>query len=62
MQKLDGKWLVAISAGSDSMALLSMCVENHMAVMCAHVNYHHRKEADEEQAYVLQLCQNYHVP
>ena len=62
MQKLDGKWLVAISAGSDSMALLSMCVENHMDVMCAHVNYHHRKEAEEEQAYVMQLCQNYHVP
>ena len=48
MQKLDGKWLVAISAGSDSMALLLMCVENHMDVMCAHVNYHHRKEADED--------------
>ena len=62
MQKLDGKWLVAISAGSDSMALLSMCVENHMDVMCAHVNYHHRKEAEEEQAYVMQLCQSYHVP
>ena len=52
MRKLEGKWLVAISAGSDSMALLSMCKELDMDVMAAHVNYHYRKEADEEQKYV----------
>lgn len=62
MRKLDGKWLVAISAGSDSMALLSMCKELDMDIIAAHVNYHYRKEADEEQKYVEDLCNEMHVP
>lgn len=62
MRKLEGKWLVAISAGSDSMALLSMCKELDMDIMAAHVNYHYRKEADEEQKYVEELCQKINIP
>lgn len=62
MYKLEGKWLVAISAGSDSMALLSMCKEVDMDIMAAHVNYHYRKEAEEEQKYVEALCERMNVP
>ena len=62
MQKLEGKWLVAVSAGSDSMALLNMCIECDMDVVAAHVNYHHRKEADIEEKYVRSFCQKHQIP
>ena len=50
MERLEGTWLVAVSAGPDSMALLSMCIENGTACEAAHVNYHHRDQADEEKS------------
>ncbi len=59
---MEGKWLVAISAGSDSLALLSMCYELGMDIIACHVNYHHRLEADEEQAYVEKLCKEKSIP
>lgn len=62
MQKLNGKWLVAVSAGGDSMALLSMCLEMKMDVVVAHVNYHHRKEAEEEELYIRSFCKEHCVP
>ncbi len=62
MQKLEGKWLVAVSTGSDSMALLSMCLACGMDVVAAHVNYHHRKEADIEEAYIRSFCKAHKVP
>lgn len=61
MQKLNGKWLVGISAGSDSMALLNMCYELKMDIIAAHVNYHHRKEADEEERYVVSFCKERNI-
>lgn len=62
MYKLNGKWLVGISAGSDSLALLDMCYELHMDIIAAHVNYHHRKEAEEEEAYIVNLCKDKDIP
>lgn len=61
MRKLDGKWLVGISAGPDSMALLHMCIELQMDIVCAHVNYHHRDEANEEADYVRHQCKKYGI-
>ena len=44
MQKNE-KWLVGLSGGPDSMALLGMCLKQGIPVAAAHVNYHHRKQA-----------------
>ena len=51
-----GTWLIGVSGGPDSMALLSMCLEEGAPVAVAHVNYHHRQEADQEEAYVRTFC------
>lgn len=53
---------MGISAGPDSMALLHMCQQVGMDVVAAHVNYHHRKEADEEESYVRNICTQYNIP
>jgi tRNA(Ile)-lysidine synthetase-like protein len=57
-----GKWLAAVSGGPDSMALLAMCVQEKIPVQAAHVNYHHRKEADEEEALVRSFCVKHGIP
>ena len=44
------------------MALVNMCLKAHMDIMVAHVNYHHRKEADEEEHYVRSFCQKNGIP
>ncbi len=56
MLVLEGKWLAAVSAGPDSMALLGMCLEQNMNIAVAHVNYHHRDQAEEEEAYIRSFC------
>lgn len=56
MEKLQGKWLVAVSSGPDSMALLQMCIDAGIDCAVAHVNYHHRPEADEEENYIRNFC------
>lgn len=54
-------WLVAVSAGPDSMALLNICLEEGIPCAAAHVNYHHRKEADEEETYIRLFCLQNHI-
>lgn len=44
------------------MALLAMCLDKKIDVSAAHVNYHHRDQADEEEAYVRQYCQERNIP
>ena len=44
------------------MALLAMCLEKNIDVSAAHVNYHHRPEAGEEEAYVREFCRQHGVP
>ena len=56
MEKLQGKWLIAVSSGPDSMALLQMCIDAGIDCAVAHVNYHHRPEADEEANYIRNFC------
>ena len=50
-----GRWVIGVSGGGDSMALLDICRRNHIALCCAHVNYHHRDTADRDQ----RLCERY---
>ncbi len=56
-----GRWLAAVSGGPDSMALLNMCLEKGIAVAAAHVNYHHRAQAEEEEAYVRRFCEEHGI-
>ncbi|MBR2727202.1 MAG: tRNA lysidine(34) synthetase TilS, partial [Solobacterium sp.] len=44
------------SGGPDSMALLDMCLKAGVRTAAAHVNYHYRDQADEEEAYVRAFC------
>ena len=62
MERLEGTWLIAVSAGPDSMALLSMCLEAGIDCACAHVNYHHRKQAEEEESYIRLFCAENNIP
>lgn len=55
------KWLVACSGGPDSMALVKICLDKHIDFAIAHVNYHHRKEADEEENYVTSFAKDHHI-
>ncbi|MGM9941861.1 MAG: tRNA lysidine(34) synthetase TilS [Bulleidia sp.] len=54
-------WLVGVSGGPDSMALLTMCMEQGIPAAGAHVNYHHRAEADEEETYVRAFCKEHGI-
>ncbi len=55
------KWLVACSGGPDSMALVKICLDKHLDFAIAHVNYHHRKEANEEEKYVTSFAKAHHI-
>ncbi len=44
------------------MALLDMCIKENRSVAAAHVNYHHRMESDEEEAYVREYCRQNNIP
>ncbi|MBQ6533158.1 MAG: tRNA lysidine(34) synthetase TilS [Solobacterium sp.] len=56
-----GRWLVGVSAGPDSMALLAMCLEAGIDAAAAHVNYHHQKQAEQEEEYLRGWCAERHV-
>lgn len=55
-------WIVGVSGGSDSMALLDMCKSLHMHVIAAHMNYQKRKSADRDMEGVRQYCMQHHIP
>lgn len=58
MLKLDKKlqYLLACSYGPDSMGLFQMLLEEGYSFSVAHVNYHLRKEADEETKNLFDYC------
>lgn len=63
MLDLEGKkWLIGVSGGPDSMALLQMCIEHHIEVFVAHVNYGVREQAKEEELYVQEFCKERNIP
>ena len=62
MQKERRTWLIAVSAGPDSMALLDMSWKKGISCAAAHVNYHHRPEAEEEEAYLRAYCAEKQIP
>ena len=55
------KYVVAVSGGPDSMALLSMMLEKNCSLVVAFVNYHTRKESDKEEDMVKAFCALHNV-
>lgn len=55
------KWLVACSGGPDSMALVKLCMDQKINFALAHVNYHHRKEAEEEEKYIVSFAKEHDI-
>lgn len=53
---LNKRYLLACSFGPDSMALFDMLLEGKFFFDVAHVNYHLRKESDEEQSRLEAFC------
>lgn len=62
MKKYKGNYVLACSAGPDSMALLAMSAYLKMNIIVAMVNYHTRKESDAEMQMVIEFCKKYHIP
>ena len=56
-----GTWLLALSGGPDSAALFHKMRLEGVSFACAHVNYHVRPEADEEEQFVRKLCASYGI-
>ena len=55
-------YLVCVSFGPDSMALLFSMIQLGYRVEVAHVNYHKRPESNLEQSQLEQFCLQYDVP
>lgn len=63
MKKLNDKlrYLVAVSGGPDSMALLDMTRKQNIYLEVAHMNYHHRDSADRDEKIVRNYCKKYNI-
>ena len=59
---LNQRYLVAVSGGPDSMALLNMLYEAGYHLIVCHVNYHHRQESNLEEQEVSFYCQKRNIP
>lgn len=55
-------YLVAVSGGPDSTALLNMLRNLKCPLVICHVNYHKRKESDSEQAMIGRYAEKWHIP
>ena len=55
------KYLLACSYGPDSMALFDMLLKEGYNFAVAHVNYHLRKESNEEEYQLRNYCMNHGV-
>ena len=56
------KALVAVSGGSDSLALLDMLKNEHKyALIVAHVNYHFRDSSDRDEKIVTSYCEKFGI-
>ena len=56
------KYLVGVSGGVDSMALLDMLVKKAYNVIIVHYNYHFREDSDLDENLVRSYCQNHRLP
>lgn len=56
------RWIVAVSGGSDSMALLDMCIKANLDIIAAHMNYQKRTTAQRDSDGVQAFCAKHHLP
>mgnify|MGYP003585432792 CR=1 FL=1 len=56
------KYIVAVSGGPDSMALLHMCITEKLDICVAHVNYRKRQSAFVEMEEVEKYCKQNNIP
>ena len=59
---LEDTYLVAVSGGPDSMALLSMLTKLNYKLVICHVNYHKRKESNFEECKVKEYAKVHNLP
>lgn len=55
-------YIIGVSGGPDSMALLDMCVKAKLNIVIAHMNYQVRKSAFRDMEIVEQYAKQYHIP
>lgn len=55
-------WVIGVSGGADSMALLDMCRQAGMRVIVAHMNYQKRKSAERDMLGVKAYCETHKIP
>ncbi|MEF9966972.1 MAG: tRNA lysidine(34) synthetase TilS [Longicatena sp.] len=56
------KYIIGVSGGPDSMALLNMCREQGIRVIVVHMNYQKRVSAQRDMDIVQAYCERYDIP
>lgn len=59
---MNEKWIVGVSGGPDSMALLHQLHKQGFDVVAAHVNYHKRSTSNRDQLTVSRFCAEHNIP
>ena len=61
-QYTNQRWVLAVSGGPDSMALLDMAFKSQLDIVVLHVNYHKRDTANRDQMIVQDYCKERNIP
>lgn len=56
------RYVIGVSGGPDSMALLDMCRRQNYDVIAVHMNYAKRDSADRDEAIIRTYCAKYGIP
>ena len=56
------KWIIGVSGGPDSMALLDRAFQAGIECVVLHVNYHRRDSAQRDQELVSKFCVEHQIP
>ncbi len=57
------KVILALSGGVDSVVLFHLLLDHDVELHCAHVNYHLRgKASNEDEKFVRNLCEKHQIP
>lgn len=62
LQYSNQRWVIAVSGGPDSMALLDMAFKSNVVIYAIHVNYHKRESAYRDQKIVQDYCLSNNIP